>query len=49
MPVVWALCCSGVRRTVVTVFSDGLALFESYSGDLTTWLTTEEGTYSWVC
>ncbi|MFK5636015.1 MULTISPECIES: hypothetical protein [unclassified Ornithinimicrobium] len=33
----------------VTVFTDGLALFESDSGDLTTWLTTEERTYTWAC
>jgi hypothetical protein len=33
----------------VTVFADGLALFESDSGDLTTWLTREQRTYNWVC
>lgn len=33
----------------VTVFTDGLALFESDSGDLTTWLTLEERTCNWVC
>lgn len=33
----------------VTVFADGLALFESDSGDLTTWLTQEERTYNWEC
>lgn len=33
----------------VTVFADGLALFESDSGDLTTWLTRQQRTYNWVC
>ncbi|WP_010149370.1 hypothetical protein, partial [Serinicoccus profundi] len=33
----------------VTVFGDGLARFESDSGDLTTWLTREKRTYNWVC
>lgn len=33
----------------VTVFSDGFARFESDSGDLSTWLTTEVRTYNWVC
>lgn len=33
----------------VTVFTDGLALFESDSGDLTTWLTREQRTYNWEC
>lgn len=33
----------------VTVFTDGLALFESDSGDLTTWLTRAERTYNWEC
>lgn len=33
----------------VTVFADGLALFESDSGDLTTWLTQDKRTYNWVC
>ncbi|TQM96818.1 hypothetical protein FB476_1710 [Ornithinimicrobium humiphilum] len=33
----------------VTVFSDGFARFESDSGDLSTWLTTEVRTYNWEC
>ncbi len=33
----------------VTVFADGLAFFESDSGDLTTWLTQDKRTYNWVC
>lgn len=33
----------------VTVFADGMGYFESDSGDLSTWLTTDERNYGWVC
>lgn len=33
----------------VTVYDDGLARFESDSGDLVAWLTTEPRTYNWDC
>lgn len=33
----------------LTVFTDGMGHFVSDSGDLSTWLTTDERTYDWVC
>src|SRR5690606_8806107 len=33
----------------LTVFSEGIAFFESDSGDLSIWLTDEPRKYPWVC